>query len=203
MSGPGAGGRVVVGATWLRRLPPRVVRVAVALDVTLALVHPAWAWLLMWRWTGRALGLRSFLRFCLQSTRFIWLHLLHAGNGTGGWSVDWRSPPVRRATRAERPDWLAPGGCGTCKNCCTTSWLPPRQAASCPFLGQAGCTVYGGVFWDYFNCGRYPDKPQVIAAYGCARFDPNDPAGRDGAARRRLSSGPRRGRVLELAQPVG
>jgi hypothetical protein len=64
------------------------------------------------------------------------------------------------------------GSCGSCRNCCTTAWLPEEKRVNCPFLlATGGCRIYGGIWWDYFNCGRYPARPQAVAYYSCPRFD--------------------------------
>lgn len=155
----------------IRRLPAIVVRALVALDLILCL-HPAWAWFLMWRWTGRAVGPVEGAKLYWRAIKFVVRHLQNAGAGTGAWTVDWLSPPVRRASWPEQPSWATPGSCGTCRQCCATPWLPPEQSVACPFLGEKGCQVYGGVFWDYGNCGRYPESAQGVRAYRCPRFLP-------------------------------
>ena len=81
-------------------------------------------------------------------------------------------PPVRRADWPEQPSWSPPGSCGTCRQCCATPWLQPEKSVTCPFLGEKGCQVYGGVFWDYGNCGRYPESPEGVTAYRCPLFLP-------------------------------
>ena len=91
--------------------------------------------------------------------------------GTGAWTVDWGSGPVRSSPTRERPDAPTPGTCGTCKACCTTSWLPEAERLYCPFLGKRGCRIYGGVYWDHFNCGRYPYTPAASLHYDCPRFE--------------------------------
>ncbi len=84
--------------------------------------------------------------------------------------MDWFSAPVRGCQQPENPSYEPKGSCGTCKNCCTTHWLPEAEREKCSFLGEKGCTIYGGIWWDHFNCGRYPATPNVVAAYSCPRF---------------------------------
>jgi hypothetical protein len=157
----------------VRRLPPLWVRYLILLDLFLAFVMPLWAWFALSRWRGRIVGPRETFRFYVQAVRFAWVHLRHAseGSGTGAFNIDWRSGPIRSSVGKERADWGQRGTCGTCQKCCTTNWLPEGERVSCPFLGASGCTIYGGVYWDYFNCGRYPVKPEGVAAYACPRFE--------------------------------
>lgn len=155
----------------IRRLPPLLVRVIVVIDLLLC-VNPTWAWFLVWRWTGRLLMPHEALKLYLRAALFVLRHVQNVGHGIGAWTVGWFSPPVRRASWPDRPGWTPAGACGTCRKCCSTSWLPPEKAVSCPFLGESGCQVYGGVYWDYFNCGRYPESPVAIEAYRCPRFLP-------------------------------
>ena len=83
----------------------------------------------------------------------------------------WSDPPIRSSVTSQRMDYQPAGSCGTCQNCCTTHWMPPLERQSCPLLGAEGCTVYGGLYWDYFNCGRYPSTPPDTLAYDCPRFE--------------------------------
>lgn len=148
-----------------------LVRLLIVTDLVLCL-NPAWAWFLAWRWTGRALGLREFARRYAQATRFVISHVRHAraGGGIGAWSVDWLSPPVRGARFQENAGWSPQGSCGTCSQCCSTVWLPEPERTPCPLLTDTGCGVYGGVFWDYFNCGRFPVDQAWADSYACPRF---------------------------------
>lgn len=151
-----------------------VVRLLIALDVILCL-HPAWAWFLAWRWTGRLLNPLEFARLYVQAVRFVVAHVKHglSGGGIGAWSVDWLSPPVRGAKFPENTSWSPQGSCGTCSQCCSTVWLPEPERISCPMLTDKGCGVYGGKFWDYFNCGRFPVAQAWADSYACPRFGKN------------------------------
>jgi hypothetical protein len=153
-----------------RGLPPRLLRALIVLDLLLW-VLPPWAWLFYWRWTGVTLGWRDFARLWPQGLRFAYQHTFHPSDGTGIFSVDWSSTAVRRCERPERADHQPRGSCGTCTNCCETHWLPEAKRTKCPMLGERGCLAYGGVYWDFFNCGRYPAVPGAVSAYSCPRFE--------------------------------
>jgi hypothetical protein len=153
----------------IRRLPPRVVRILLILDLAL-LAFPFWAWLFIYRWTGRRLGLRASIYHYFNGWRFVLAHLRHTDQGTGPFSMDWSAPPVRGCTLPQAPAYEPKGSCGTCRNCCTTHWLPEEKRVSCNFLVKSGCSIYGGLYWDYFNCGRYPAQPMALASYSCPRF---------------------------------
>lgn len=157
----------------LRRLPPRLVRGLIMADMALGLACPPWGYFFFSRWSGRLLGPREFAKLGMGAYRFVWAHITHNAEGTktGAFYVDWTAPPVRRSLGRERADWANKGGCGTCMQCCSTTWRPEGQRVSCPFLGGKGCTIYGGLYWDYFNCGRYPAEPAGVAYYGCPRFE--------------------------------
>jgi hypothetical protein len=155
----------------VRRLPPRLARIIIIVDMALG-AFPLWAYFFYCRWTGRLLGPREFLRHYVRGIQYTWAHAVHnaAGVKTGAFYVDWRTPPVRRTLGVERADWSSKGACGTCQKCCSTVWRPEGKRATCPFLGERGCTIYGGVYWDYFNCGRYPVEPLHVSYYECPRF---------------------------------
>ncbi len=155
----------------VRRLPNVVVRVLILLDIALV-PFPLWGWFWMSRWTGRLIGPREFVKKYFQALHYAFTHALHFHAGTGPLFIEWMSGPVRKSPGVERPDWLTKGSCGSCRNCCTTAWLPEEKRVSCPFLlAQGGCGVYGGLFWDYFTCGRYPASPEKVAYYSCPRFE--------------------------------
>lgn len=154
----------------IRRLPPLWVRALVMSDLVLACVLPPWAWFTMSRWLGRLLGPIEFARLYGRSVGFVWQHLVHTGEGTGALNVDWHAPAVRGCPREENAAYEPKGSCGSCKNCCTTYWQPPEQRKSCPMLSATGCMIYGGLYWDHFNCGRYPAEPSAVSHYGCPRF---------------------------------
>lgn len=151
-----------------------IVRLAIILDAIMA-INPAWMWFLAWRWTGRAASPRELAAGYVQALRFVFKHAQHAvkGGGIGAWSVDWFSPPVRGAKFPENDDWRPQGSCGTCRQCCSTVWLPEQDRVNCPFLTDKGCGVYGGMFWDYFNCGRFPIDIGWADSYACPRFSPS------------------------------
>lgn len=148
-----------------------LVRLVILIDAMLAL-HPAWAWFLAWRWTGRMIHPVAFARGYFQAVRFVLEHARHGrqGGSVGAWSVDWFSPPLRRAAFRENVAWTPRGSCGTCRQCCSTTWLPEPDRVFCPFLTERGCGVYGGLFWDYFNCGRFPVDISWADSYACPRF---------------------------------
>ena len=147
-----------------------LVRSFIVADLVLGTMNPLWGWWLYRRWTRNPVAWRSYWPIYKRSLAFTWKHVRHGPSHTGLWSVAWRSPPVRRAHVEERSDYRPEGSCGTCSNCCKTSWLPPAEQVSCPFLGDNRCTIYGGRFWDYFKCGRYPTTAPEIGVYGCPRF---------------------------------
>ncbi|MHC4393073.1 MAG: hypothetical protein ACYS22_17410 [Planctomycetota bacterium] len=105
----------------------------------------------------------------IQGIRFMSGQLAHTGGGTGIDMIKWGSKPIRGANVTERADYADKGSCGSCRNCCTTHWLP--EPVACPFLGDDGCRIYGGVWWDYMNCGRYPAEPVNTIVYDCPRFE--------------------------------
>ena len=142
------------------------------LDFALAvLVPPFWTYFWFCRWSGKVLSAREFWFFLRHGLPFAIEHLRHRGGGTGALSVDWSSPPVRSCQGRERVDHFPRGSCGTCKNCCTTNWLPEKDRLTCPYLTAQGCSIYGGIYWDYFNCGRYPSTPSAVDFYACPRFE--------------------------------
>jgi len=163
--------RLVHGVSRLvRSLPPRLVRIILMLDIAFC-VMPFWAWFAYRRWTGRWPDASEMRKLQLEGLRFTVAHMRHHSEGTGAFHVGWGSAPVRNARATERPDYPSKGSCMSCRNCCTTSWLPPAERFSCPLLGPDGCRIYGGVYWDYFNCGRYPYRPKDTRAYECPRFE--------------------------------
>jgi hypothetical protein len=159
-----------VSAHVIRRLPPPVIRTLCIIDLALAFI-PIWAWFHYNRWSGKRVSLEQFVKIYPKGVRFVLKHMAHSGQGTGPFALDWFTGPVRRASLPERPDWHARGTCGTCRNCCTTHWLPEPERATCPYLEPSGfCGAYGGVWWDYLNCGRYPAEPAFTKYYDCQRF---------------------------------
>lgn len=155
---------------FLRSLPYALTRSLIVADLVLGTVNPLWGWWLHRRWTGNPIAWQSYWPIYKRSLAFTWKHIRHGWAHTGLWSVAWRSPPIRRAHVEERNDYRPRGSCGTCNNCCKTSWMPAAEQVACPFLGNNGCTIYGGLHWDYFNCGRYPSTDPEIRVYGCPRF---------------------------------
>jgi hypothetical protein len=154
----------------IRRLPPPLIRLLCMIDLTLSLV-PFWAYFCYCRWTGTRIGLDRFVHIYPRGVRFVLKHAAHSTQGTGPLGTDWLSGPIRRAQLPERHDWANRGSCGTCRNCCTTHWLPPEERLTCPLLSAGGyCGVYAGVWWDYLNCGRYPVEPAFTKYYDCKRF---------------------------------
>jgi hypothetical protein len=163
---------VAAVAARVRRLPPVVVRVLCIIDIFCGVV-PFWAYFLYRRWTGIRLSISEFAPIYARGCRFVARHLFNTGEGTGPFTLDWiREPPVRRSPLTERPGHAPKGSCGTCRNCCTTFWEPPGRRAPCPYLAlESGqCNAHAGLWWDYFNCGRYPASPAVLPIYDCGRF---------------------------------
>ncbi len=157
---------------FLRGLPYSLTRSLIVADLALGTINPLWGWWLHRRWTNNPITWQSYWPIYKRSLAFTWKHVRRGPSHTGLWSVEWRSPPVRRAHVKERNDYHPKGSCGTCTNCCKTSWLPPVEQVACPFLNDSRCTIYGGLYWDYFNCGRYPTTDPEIRVYGCPRFAP-------------------------------
>lgn len=156
---------------FLRSLPYPLTRWLIVVDLTLATCNPFWAWWLYRRWTDRRISWSAYWPIYKRWWVFMWQHFRHGSSHAGLWSVAWRSPPMRHAKHEERADYQPKGSCGTCSNCCKTSWLPPAKQVACPFLAKNGCTIYGGIFWDYFNCGRYPTGEPEVRVYNCPRFN--------------------------------
>lgn len=156
-------------AARIRKLPVVLVRVLLMLDLALFFI-PFWGWFAYRRWSGRNLTAAQFRPIYTKGCRFAVKHIMHTGGGTGPLSMSWTTPTVRKAPLPERLDFPTPGSCGTCKNCCTTHWLPPAEREACGFLGEKGCTIYGGMWWDHFNCGRYPADFPHTQVYDCRRF---------------------------------
>lgn len=154
----------------LRRLPFPVTRVLITADLLLGTLIPPWGWWLYRRWTRKLIGWRTYWPIYKRSLQFTWKHILHGQSHTGLWSVAWTSPPMRRTRTEERADHRPRHSCGTCTNCCRTTWLPPEERVACPFLDNNRCTIYGGLYWDYFNCGRYPIGEPELRVYECPRF---------------------------------
>lgn len=157
--------------TLIRRLPLPVIRVLLLTEVFLSATNPFWAFFAYRRWTGLRVSPREFVGIWLQGFRFTRQHIRHTGEGSGPFEVGFFDPPVRSSGMAERADWGTTGGCGSCRNCCTTNWLPEDERTACVFLGERGCRVYGGVWWDHFQCGRYPAQEWQLAVYRCERFE--------------------------------
>jgi hypothetical protein len=153
----------------IRDLPVLLVRILCIIDLALFFV-PWWGWFGYRRWTGRRIGAREFRPLYAQGARFVVKHLRNSGGETGPFALSWFSHTVRKAPLPERLDFPARGSCGTCRNCCTTHWLPEAERETCSFLGERGCNAYGGVWWDYFNCGRYPADFHLTSVYDCRRF---------------------------------
>lgn len=165
------GSRLVhLGSRLVRMLPAPLVRAVLLTDIVLC-VLPFWGRWAYRRWSGVWLSGAEFRRVYRQGIRFVAGHLAHTNEGTGLGMVEWTARPIRSAPVRERSDYRTPGSCGTCRNCCTTHWLPEAQRAECPFLGKDGCRVYGGLWWDYYNCGRYPARARDVRAYDCPRFE--------------------------------
>jgi hypothetical protein len=160
---------VAVGARWIRKLPVFAVRILCFIDLTLCLI-PFWGYFAHRRWTRRRLSPGEFAPMYVRGVRFVLKHLRHTGQGTGPFAMSWLSAPVRRSPLPERSDHATRNSCGACRNCCTTHWLPEAEKVVCPLLSEAGCTVYAGIYWDYFNCGRYPAEPPHTRIYDCERF---------------------------------
>lgn len=55
--------------------------------------------------------------------------------------------------------------CNMCARCCTE--------IRCPMLDRATnrCRSYDSLFWQYFNCGRYPLNEKQIRYYGCPKWE--------------------------------
>ena len=157
--------------TGIRRLPPLVVRLMVLADLGLGL-FPPYAWWLLRRWTGRTFTLGELLVAWPKGVVFCVQHMIHALRGESGLGVvRWNQRPVRQAPMSEREDHLPAGSCGSCYNCCQTYWMPDKLRLTCPLRDDSGCQAYGGLWWDYFNCGSYPVEPEQLATYDCPRFD--------------------------------
>lgn len=159
----------------LRALPHPLTRALIVADLALGTIIPFWGWWLYRRWTRKRIGLRSYWPIYNRSLKFTWRHLRRGPSHTGMWTTDWRSPPLRQTRARERADYFPRGSCGTCSKCCRTSWLPPAKQVACPFLGDDGCTIYAGLYWDYFNCGRYPTGEPELRVYACPRFTVSGP----------------------------
>lgn len=155
---------------FLRLLPHRLTRTLIVVDLTLATCNPLWGWWLYRRWTDKRITWVAYWPIYKRWLAFTWQHIRFGKSHAGLWSMDWRSPPVRHAQHRERAEYRPKGSCGTCNNCCKTSWLPPAEQIACPFLGDNRCTIYGGLCWDYFNCGRYPTGEPELRVYACPRF---------------------------------
>lgn len=70
---------------------------------------------------------------------------------------------------------LREGACTRCAKCC--------QQLDCVFLGstEAGdhmCTVYGGLYWHYGTCGRYPLSQKDVDDHACPGFSFLDESGK-------------------------
>ncbi|NIP45785.1 MAG: hypothetical protein GWN21_05290 [Gammaproteobacteria bacterium] len=167
----------------LRFLPPAFIRSLIVADLTLATCNPLWGWWLYRRWTDRSITWRGYWPIYKRWLVFTWQHYRYGKSHAGLWAIAWRSPPMRHARHSERDDYQPKGSCGTCSNCCKTSWRPPAEQVACPFLGENHCMIYGGLFWDYFNCGRYPTGQPELRVYACPRFTiaQTDLRGGDGA----------------------
>lgn len=161
---------VHLASTVIRKLPPPLVRLLLLVDLALC-VLPFWAWFAFRRWTGVALSMKEMRERYVRGARFAAAHFRHSFQGTGFTNLSWRSPAIRFSDARERSDYAPRGSCGSCCNCCTTHWLPGGERAVCPLLGDDGCMVFGGLYWDHFNCGRYPYKPIDTRAYDCPRFE--------------------------------
>jgi hypothetical protein len=156
--------------SFLRLLPYPLTRALIVADLALATCNPLWGWWLYRRWTDVSITWRAYWPIYKRWLAFTWQHYRYGRSHAGLWSIAWRSPPVRHAQHEERTDHHPKGSCGTCNNCCKTSWLPPADQIACPFLGKNYCMIYGGLFWDYFNCGRYPTGEPELRVYACPRF---------------------------------
>lgn len=65
------------------------------------------------------------------------------------------------------PHWkLSNDSCGECSACCTLT-------SNCCFRDKSThkCRCYGSLFWNYFNCGRFPTSQEQLEHYGCKKFE--------------------------------
>ena len=153
-----------------RGLSYLLTRVLICGDLALGTLNPLWGWWLYKRWTTKEISWPIYWPIYKRWLAIAWKHFRHGQSHTGLWSTAWCSPPVRHTRHEERIDYRPKGSCGTCSNCCKTSWLPPAEQVACPFLDNNKCTIYGGLFWDHFNCGRFPAAEPELHVYKCPRF---------------------------------
>lgn len=156
--------------SFLRSLPYPLTRALIVADLGNGIVNPLWGWWLYRRWTGKRIDFRKYWPIHKRALDFAWKHVRNWRTHRGLFATAWRSPPSRHTICEERIDHRPRGSCGTCRNCCTTFWLPPSEQVACPFLEDQGCSIYAGVLWDYFNCGRYPINEADLRLYDCSRF---------------------------------
>ncbi len=78
------------------------------------------------------------------------------------------APPMRSYNKAlfkNRDSWEFGDSCGNCNECCTL--------LNCFFLDKENkrCLCYDSLFWNYFNCGRFPVNAKHIEYHKCPRFE--------------------------------
>jgi hypothetical protein len=159
---------------------PHLVRTLLMADGFLALVNPLWASFLLRRYTGSwkggwALPPRGWrYMFARLNDERVPLVPLFQDEGQG---------PRLKTECAERADWAAPGSCNDCQRCCHVQGAS-GELIPCPMLTPAGCAVFGTLAWQYGPCGRFPESPERIEAFGCPRFEFREET--DGEGRRRV-----------------
>lgn len=80
--------------------------------------------------------------------------------------LPWTEPPKQQP---DNPDirlaatWsFAQDTCGSCNRCCSR--------LACPLLDAGRCLSYGSFYWQYYNCGRYPQTAKQVAYYRCPKW---------------------------------
>ncbi len=158
-------------ANLIRKMPPVIVRIMIVFDLVM-MVNPVWFWWFLYRHKGETYTVRKLILVYIKTMRFTLEHFLmaHKHKTVGTLNIDLFNPP-RSESILRGGIYLSPDQpCGTCKNCCSTTWLPLEKQLPCPLLSTTGCGVYKGIIWDYMNCGRYPFNRESVEFYQCPRY---------------------------------
>ncbi len=152
---------------FLFQLSPRFIRILLLIEM-LAWIFPPWAWLSYRRWTGS--WPQKPISWWINAAIYFSHHIFFSPKGVSASAVEWSIGPIRSAQALEREDYESKGSCGSCQRCCYSQWMK-EKAKPCPFLKlNVGCSIYASPFWDYYNCGRFPQTQKQIDTYGCPRF---------------------------------